>query len=296
MLNGDRLNIHRIESASEVYPALLRLIKKPPKTLYYRGDISLCNTPCLAVVGARKGTAYGKDAAYRLAKRVAELGITVVSGMALGIDSAAHQGALDAGGKTIAVLGFGMDVCYPKANKKMMDDIISKGLALSEYPPATPPLAFHFPERNRIISGLSQAVVVVEAALSSGSLITAELALEQGKEVYAVPGSINSIYSLGTNKLIQDGAAPLVVIDDVLECFPDMQFCVKDRQPYEYDRLGSDEKCILSLVSNGKEVTTVCLCKETGRSAEQISAIIAGLEMKGWVQTALGKVFIAKHR
>lgn len=287
--------IRHIENASKAYPESLKFIKRPPKILYYRGDVSLCSTSCLAIVGARKGTAYGRDVAYRLAKRAACLGITIVSGMALGIDSAAHRGALDAGGKTIAVLGSGIDVCYPKTNKGMMEDIVKNGLVLSEYPPATPPAAFHFPERNRIISGLSRAVVIVEAALLSGSLITAELAAEQGKEVYAVPGGINSIYSLGTNKLIQDGATPLVVVDDVLQCFPDLHPHINGGRLFESDGFGDDEKLILSIVSKGKEVTVNFLCKETGMAAEQIVTIIAELEMKGWVQTASGKIFIAKH-
>lgn len=182
--------IKNVELDSEDYPPLLRFIKDPPKRLYYSGDLSLCKTLCLAVVGARHGSPYGRWAAYQIARKAAEYGVTIVSGMASGVDSAAHKGALDVRGKTIAVLGCGADICYPKSNLELMQKIRKTGLILSEYPPGSRPLAFQFPLRNRIISGLSRAVVIAEAGLSSGSLITAERAAEQGREVFAVPGNI----------------------------------------------------------------------------------------------------------
>lgn len=335
--------INAIAKDSQEYPHLLRFIRQAPATLYFRGDMGLCSTPCLGVVGARKATPYGKWVAYHLGKRTAALGITLVSGMAAGIDSAAHRGALDGGGKTIAVLGCGPDVCYPNSNREMVKAILKTGLILSEYPPGTQPLPFQFPLRNRIISGLSQAVVIVEAGISSGSLITAEWAMEQGREVYAVPGNINSVYSIGTNKLIQDGAVPLVVIDDFLQSFrfrdmvnganpetgkpagqtsgtsapgkPADQSPAKPaaektalrgtgnskapvdllRALTEDSSLGRDEKRILSIVAENGEVTMDFLCRESGKPAAQVSAMVTILEMKGRIQTALGKIFIAKY-
>jgi len=280
-----------VDMDSTDYPALLRFIKNPPKRLYYYGDLSLCQNLCLGIVGARKGSAYGKWAAFSIAKKAAEHGVAVVSGMAAGIDSAAHQGALDAEGKTIAVLGTGIDVCYPKGNRDLMETIKKRGLLLSEYPPGTPPIAFQFPQRNRIISGLSRALVVAEAGLSSGSLITAECAAEQGREVFAVPANINSEYGIGTNKLIQDGATPVVVLDDVLRGLGITGVC---RQNGEFELLGEDEKKILKHLAANGELTADQLCRLTGATAAELGAILTILEMKGWIMTSMGKIYIAK--
>lgn len=274
------------------YPNLLRLIKDPPKVLHYIGDISLCNqTVCLAVVGARKSTPYGKWAAYHIAKRAAEHGVTIVSGLASGIDSAGHRGALDAGGKTIAVLGCGIDLCYPKSNADLLEKIKQEGLVLSEYEPGMPPLAFQFPLRNRIISGLSQGVVIAEASLNSGSLITAGYALNQGREVYAVPGNINSVYSIGANKLIQDGATPVVVIDDILQ---GLGISHHGALQEDWTNLGKDEIRVMQLVQEGGEVTLDSLCRASGKSPSEVGALVTILEMKGRIQTSMGKIFIAK--
>ncbi|MDD4583255.1 MAG: DNA-processing protein DprA [Eubacteriales bacterium] len=285
-------DIEKITIESSDYPKLLRFIKNPPNTLYYRGDFSLCDTLCLAVVGARRCTPYGKWAAYHIARRAAEHGVTIVSGMASGIDSAGHRGALDAGGKTIAVLGCGVDICYPKNNKGLMDQIGKQGLIISEYTAGSPPLPFQFPMRNRIISGLSQGVLIAEASLGSGSLITAECALEQGREVYGVPGNINNIYSIGVNKLIQDGATPIVVIDDILTA---LGIKKKVEGTSKQDALGKDEKGILNIISNSGEVNLDFLCKKSGKSPAEVGALVTILEMKGRVQTSLGKIYIAKY-
>lgn len=275
------------------YPNLLRLIKDPPKALHYIGDISLCNrTVCLAVVGARKSTPYGKWAAYHIAKRAAQHGVTIVSGLASGIDSEGHRGALDAGGKTIAVLGCGIDLCYPKSNADLLEKIKEDGLVLSEYEPGMPALAFQFPLRNRIISGLSQGVVIAEASLNSGSLITAGYALNQGRDVYAVPGNINSIYSIGANKLIQDGAIPVVVVDDVLT---GLGIKGKQGNAREKSTLGKDELCIMDLVEKCGEVSLDQLCRTSGKLASEVGALVTILEMKGRIQTSMGKIFIAKY-
>ena len=198
------------------YPKILKEIFDPPAVLYYGGDYAALGQPCISLVGSRKATAYGKAVADKLSGDLASQGVTVVSGMARGIDTAAHLGALRAGGRTAAVLGCGLDICYPPENKKLRDDIERQGLILSEFPLGTLPKPPHFPMRNRIISGLSLAVIVVEAAERSGALITADSALEQGREVLAVPGSINSPASRGCHRLIKEGAVLVESAADIL--------------------------------------------------------------------------------
>lgn len=201
------------------YPQNLREIYDPPITLYYRGKFRLSELS-IAVVGSRKTTNYGAFSAKKLSYELAMRGVHIVSGLARGIDSIAHEGCLDAGGKTVAVLGCGPDYVYPPENAHLYDSILkSGGLILSEYPPGTPPLQYNFPARNRIISGISSGVLVVEAAKRSGSLITAGFALEQGREVFAVPGNIDCAYSRGTNQLIREGAKMVLEVNDILEEF-----------------------------------------------------------------------------
>lgn len=285
-----RVEIQKVEITDEHYPNLLKLIPDPPKTLYYRGDISIANLPSIAIVGARKASAYGRWAAHRLAQVLADYEIVTVSGMAYGIDACAHQGALEQDGKTIAVFGCGVDICYPAAHEKLLENIIAKGLVISEYQPGVPPLPYHFPQRNRIISGLSYATVVAEAGLHSGSLITAELAAEQGRNIYAVPGNINSKSSIGANKLIKDGAIPLIVIEDILD---ELGVCRKSAAEQKV-QLGKDEKQIYEQILKQGEVTADFLFKATGMKVSTVNSIVTILEMKGLVQTALGKIFIAK--
>src|SRR2546423_6107457 len=205
------------------YPALLREIPDPPITLYVRGLWQEClDAPCVGVVGSRRCSTYGQSVASMLARELASRGVTIVSGLARGIDAAAHRGALEAGGRTVAVLGTGIDEVYPRDHRKLATEILERGGALvTQFPLGTPPVAENFPYRNRIISGLSLGVVVVEAAENSGSLITARLALEQGREVYAVPGNITSRNSFGTNFLIKGAGAKLVQAwQDVATEFP----------------------------------------------------------------------------
>src|ERR687894_465140 len=205
------------------YPSLLREIADPPVTLYVRGAWAEClEAPCVAVVGSRRASTYGQNVALMLARDLASRGVTVVSGLARGIDAAAHRGALEAGGRTVAVLGTGIDGVYPRDHRKLADEILASGGALvSPFPLETPPVSENFPYRNRIISGLSLGVVVVEAAENSGSLITARLAMEQNREVYAVPGNITSRNSFGTNYLIKGAGAKLVQQwQDVVAEFP----------------------------------------------------------------------------
>lgn len=273
------------------YPQMLRYIHNPPKVLYYRGDISLASEPAIAIVGARKATAYGKWAAYGLSKKLSEYHVVVVSGMAYGIDTYAHKGTLENQGRTIAVLGCGVDICYPSSNKELMGNILENGLLISEYEPGTTPLPYRFPMRNRIISGLSLGTIIVEAGLNSGSLITAECAAEQGRNIYAVPGNINSIYSIGSNKLIKDGATPIVVLDDIID---ELGITRKSNPLRQKEKLGKDEKIIYDSILNSGEVTSDYLCSNTRKPPSEVNAIVTILEMKGLVQTALGKIFIAK--
>ncbi len=284
--------IEKVSYSDRDYPELLKTIKNPPQKLYYKGNLSICNTPCLAVVGARKSTPYGKWAAYNIAKRAAEHGVTIVSGMAAGIDACGHMGALDAGGKTIAVLGCGPDICYPRTNKDLMARINEHGLIISEYSPGQGPLSWQFPARNRIISGLSYGVLVVEAGVESGSLITAGFALDQGKEVFAVPGNIDNIFSAGTNKLIQDGAVPLTEIDDILALLGIEN--IKKSNKSGFLNLGSDEKNVLTLVEENGVVTMDRLCILANKSPASIGAIVTILEMKGKLHVAMGKIHVAK--
>ncbi|MDR9501377.1 MAG: DNA-processing protein DprA [Desulfurivibrionaceae bacterium] len=198
------------------YPELLRHIYSPPLLLYVQGDVELLATTCVAMVGSRAATVYGKRIAADMAQRLAASDVTVVSGVALGIDAAAHAGAL-AGGKTIGVLGCGLDVVYPRQHRQLYQEIAGQGALVSEYPFGTIPEAFRFPSRNRIISGVSQGVVVVEAAHQSGSLITARLALEQGRDVFAIPGRIDSMKSCGVHRLLQEGATLVQSVDDIFQ-------------------------------------------------------------------------------
>jgi DNA processing protein len=199
------------------YPPLLREIADPPLVLHFRGDLSLLRRPAVAVVGSRRASPYATNAAEHLARQLVSAGVTIVSGLARGVDSAAHAAALDAGGGTIAILGTGIDIVYPRSNKRLFRLIEERGLILTEFPPGTPPLPSNFPVRNRVISGISLGTVIVEATSRSGSLITARTAAEQNREVGAVPGPIFSPGSEGTHRLIQYGAKLVHDANDILE-------------------------------------------------------------------------------
>lgn len=200
----------------DAYPELLKQTFDPPVLLFYQGDLSLLNEPQLAIVGGRKASRQGLLDAKFFANELASVGFTVTSGMALGVDGAAHQGALDAGGSTIAVLGSGIDVCYPKKHHRLRDNIIENGLVISEYPCGRKAIAGQFPRRNRIVTGMSLGVLVIEAGLKSGSLISARLAMEQGREVFALPGSIHNPMSRGCHYLIKQGAVLTESVEDIL--------------------------------------------------------------------------------
>lgn len=211
----DALSIHLLSYWDDDYPVLLRTIYDPPAVLYMRG--ALPDQDTLAIVGSRKATPAGLEFAQDLARQLSQQAICTVSGMARGVDSAAHRGALDGDGKTIAVLGCGVDHIYPRENARLYQQIIEQGAVISEHPPATRPAAGHFPGRNRIISGLSRGVLIVEAAAGSGSLITADFALDQGRELFASPGAINHPNSHGPHQLLKDGAQIVTDINDILQ-------------------------------------------------------------------------------
>ena len=212
-LNDNSIEIVKI--TEKHYPEKLRNIDNPPYILFYKGKLSLAYDNMIAVVGSRKSSIYGLDVTKYLAKEIYRVGYGVVSGVAYGIDTAAHKEVLISGGKTIGVLGCGLDIIYPKSNKKLYEEIYNNGLLISEFPMGVQPMPYNFPRRNRIISGLSSGVIVVEASVKSGSLITANLALEQGKDVMAIPGSIFSNTSRGCHQLLRDGARIFTGLEDL---------------------------------------------------------------------------------
>ena len=210
-------NIHFLMYEDVLYPKRLKEVYLPPVVLFYKGRLELFNRLSIGIVGARNHTEYSKEALEYLLPDILERKVSIISGLARGVDSLAHQLTLDLNGETIAVIGNGINICYPKENQSLYDAIGSKGLILSEYPLDSPPLKFHFPYRNRIIAGLSHGLCVIEAKLHSGSLITANVALSENRQVFALPGNITSEYSKGTNELITAGAFPIRNANDILE-------------------------------------------------------------------------------
>ena len=278
-----------IEEKNENYPIKIKECLSDYKPIYYRGNLSLLDKPSIAIVGSRKASAYGKSCARALAKCAVEYGTTVVSGLALGIDSEAHMACLESGGQTIAVLANGVDVFYPKRNQAMQKRIEETGLIISEYEDGTRAQRYTFPVRNRIISAISDAIVIVEAGSRSGSLITAECAQEQGKEVYSIPGNITSPGSLGTNKLIRDGAIPLINFD---ELFEDLGLS-KSNKKIDQIFLSKTESRVLEVVKGGSELSIEQIRHIIDIDLAEINAIITILEMKGLIFCEMGKVSIA---
>ena len=226
------------------YPELLKHIADAPYGLFYRGSLPGEEEHCVAMVGARRPSGYGELKGYELAAALSGAGYSIVSGMALGIDSIAHRAALDSGGRTYAFLGCGADVCYPKRHRKLYEDIIANGAVFSEYAPGAPPVAEHFPARNRLISGMADQTIVIEARAKSGSLITADFALEQGRDVYALPGRITDPLSEGTNRLIAQGAAMICSKESLLSDFLELpgagaaaDFCSEEKMLLEKEDL-----------------------------------------------------------
>lgn len=282
--------IQRMTSGQPVYPALLKEIRDYPKELYYIGDPKLLEEKCVSIVGSRKTNQYGRSTAYSFGKALGQRGITVVSGMAVGIDTCAHEGALQEKGNTAAVLACGLDLCYPPRNRELKGKIESAGIVLSEYPPGTAAQRYYFPQRNRIISGLSLLTVVVQAGNRSGALITAELAADQGRDVGAVPGNIDSEYNLGSNKLLREGAFALTGVQDLLEASG-----VSVLSEPEAERMLSDEeKQLYFLLCSHGEMSLDQLAFYLKKPVNEVGSLAIVMEMKGIVFSAMGKVFIAK--
>ncbi len=283
--------------SSAAFPELLEAIPDPPVALFVRGNPSHLSAAQIAVVGSRNPTANAAQVAKGFAAALAGAGYRVVSGMATGIDGAAHRGALGAGGPTIAVLGCGVDVIYPKQHQRLADEIIGLGALVSEYPPGTPPKAMNFPRRNRIISGLAQGVLVVEAAARSGSLITARLALEQGREVFAIPGSIHNPLSKGCHRLIRDGATLVENLADILAELNWQRPAEgrhRRRQTAPAPQAQSlDEDYVTVLEAMGYDPASVdTLVERTGLTPQVLSSMLLNLELRGHVHPVTGVGYV----
>jgi DNA processing protein len=286
------------------YPGLLKEIYDPPVVLYIKGEIATLQRPVIALVGSRHPTPYGLNAAERLARDLAGRGLVIASGMARGIDSASHRGALSARGTTVAVLGSGLDLIYPRENQKLARQIEQSGCLISEFPPGTPPVPQNFPVRNRIISGISLGTCVVEAAEFSGSLITARLALEQGREVFAVPGNITSKNSFGPNLWIKQGAKLVQDWKDIVEelprpvkegiCQQELEAAGQRQGNLFGDAFTTLEKRVLELLTNDEALHVDQLLESSGLSSSELLATLSELEMKDKVRQLRGKYFVRK--
>lgn len=271
------------------YPQALLRIPDPPICLYFLGRIELLQAPALAIVGSRNATPQGRENARAFARALGQGGWTIVSGLALGIDTAAHEGGLEAPGSSIAVLGTGIDRVYPAANRALAHRLAQSGGLLSEFPLGTAPAAGNFPRRNRLISGLSQGCLVIEAALNSGSLITARLALEQGKEVFAVPGSIHSPFSKGPHRLIRDGAKLVETAQDILEELPRSAPAAITGSPEAGLGSAEDDRVLACLGHDPANLDT--LAERCEASVEHVASRLLELELSGKVAALPGGLF-----
>ena len=277
----------------EDYPRLLREISQPPPVLYYRGEILPEDELAVAVVGTRRVSAYGRQVAENLAGALARNQVSVVSGLARGTDAIAHQATLRAGGRTLAVLGSGVDRIYPPEHRKLAEEIVENGAVLSDYPPGTPPESSNFPPRNRIIAGLSLAIVVIEAGETSGALITASFAADQGREVLALPGNITSPNSVGTNRLIQSGARPLLKAEDVLEALNIQQVNVRRVARKILPADETEAQILAVLGASAMAIDEISFL--AGLPIDKVSATLAMMELKGLVSNSGGMNFHAIH-
>jgi DNA processing protein len=276
------MKIRSLTRGSSAYPPLVAQLHDPPSRLFLRGDAALLDRPAVAIVGARSCSPYGAQVARTLARELAGAGVVVASGLARGIDGEAHRGALEAGGATLAVLGCGIDVDYPPRHANLARRIAETGLVLSEYPPGTEPAPWRFPARNRILAGLALATVVVEARERSGALITADFALELGREVFAVPGEITAALSAGTNRLIRQGAAPLLGADDVLSALG-----VEPVGPPPALGVSESARRVAALLADGPRASDE-LVRASGLSAGDAAAALVELELAGFAAEADG--------
>ncbi|MCK9554630.1 DNA-processing protein DprA [bacterium] len=281
--------IHAITVIDREYPDSLLNLRQPPPVIYARGNLSCLLKPSVAIVGSRRASDYGKKTAYKISYEAASRGINIVSGLARGIDISAHKGALDAGGATVAVLGSGILNVYPRENGKFAGKISEKGLVISEFTLKSNPNPGNFPRRNRIISGLSSRVLVIEASLKSGSLITANFALEEGKDVYAVPGRIDSKLSEGSNQLIKDGAHCVAVHDDFIFGLADDY--VRGNKLYDGEQvLSHDERKVMGLLE-ADELSIEDISVLSGMGTVDLSTILFNLQMKHLIKKLPGNIF-----
>lgn len=278
-----QLELNIITIMDNEYPDKLRVINNPPCVLYCRGDIECLKYPSIAIVGSRKATDYGKWCANKFSRELSNMGITVVSGLAYGIDSIAHKAALETNGRTIGVIGNGIDITYPEKNRELYNKIENYGgLVLTEYAFGVPPIPRNFPLRNRIISGLSDGVLVIEAQNKSGTLITVSHAAEQGKDVFAIPGNINSIFSIGTNKLIRDGAKIVLDINDIIDevnILKHMKTC-DNKIVTNYNNLSEKEIEIVAIIRDNCEVDIDFLVYKLNYTINEMLSNLTLLEMK----------------
>jgi DNA processing protein len=280
------------------YPALLSHIPDAPPVLFAAGNLALLGRPTVAIVGSRDHSAYGAEVCRRVAWAAAEAGVVVASGMARGLDAVAHQAALDAGGGTVGVLGNGLGVVYPAANRRLYQRVAAAGALLTEFPPGERPSAGSFPRRNRIISGLARVTLVVEAGEGSGALITAGTALDQGREVMAVPGPITSPVSVGCNRLLRDGAVPLLEPRDLLDHYPDAEPPAGVRAGAAEaglaplpDTLTDAERTVAGLLTGGPALVDE-LVERSGRGVAELLAVLGALEIAGVVEQRAGRRFV----
>jgi DNA processing protein len=285
------LGVKLLTWGDEGYPRHLKEIDQPPPVLYTRGSLLPEDEWAVAIVGTRRVTAYGRQVAEEVATTLAHSGVTIVSGLARGVDSIAHQAAVNAGGRTLAILGNGVDLVYPPENRRLASQIMENGALVSDYALGTPPDGINFPPRNRIISGLSLAVIIIEAGMTSGALITASFAAEQGRDVFAVPGNINAPQSQGTNRLIRDGAQPLLNPQDVLEA---LNLTMVTEHRAIRVALPSDpvESRLYKLLSQ-EPMHVDEIRAQTNMPIEAVSATLAMMELKGMVRQVGGMNYIA---
>lgn len=269
------------------YPPLLKEIPDAPIVLFVRGDASLLKKPQIAIVGSRNPSIMGKELAEEFAFCLAKAGLIVTSGLALGIDAASHQGAIKSGGKTLAVFGNGLNSIYPPKHRQLAENIIENGALISEFLPSEMPKATNFPRRNRIISGLALGVLVVEAALKSGSLITARFANEQGREVFAIPGSIHNPLSKGCHELIRQGAKLIETAEDVLEELNFLYTFTKEAKTPNLIKLDVKSKDLLQKIGYDATPMDVIILR-SGLTASEVSSMLLSLEMLGYVRTVPG--------
>ena len=315
LIRCQKRGIDVIPLTSESYPRLLKLIPDAPPAIYVKGRLEPEDELAIAVVGTRSPTAYGRRTARRLAGALAGGGFTIVSGLAAGIDESAHKGALDAGGRTIAVLGSGMNNIYPARNTELAERIAERGALISELPPHIPPAPENFPKRNRIISGLALATVVVEAPHRSGALITAKYALEQGRELFAVPGNIDSRSSTGTNRLIQSGAyladsaktiaqVAVKAAENLLgvqtagaaRIPPDEgETAAGDAPPAELVELAESERKVLDAIGFNEPINIDDIIEKSGLASGEVLGIVIGLELKGLIEALPGMQYIRRR-